>query len=58
MLTQLWYDGVIMIFTCSIPVLVIVATVGVIVNFLVVGPVFAMEVFKFDPKKFDPIQES
>ena len=56
MLSQLWYDSIIVIFTCSIPILVIVACVGVLVNFLVVGPVFAVEVFKFDLKKFDPVQ--
>jgi len=33
-----------------------VALIGVAINFLSVGPVFAMEVFKFDIKKFDPIQ--
>lgn len=55
-LSQLWFDSALVIFTCSIPVLVIVAIVGVLINFLTVGPVFALEVFKFDPKKFDPIQ--
>lgn len=55
-LAQLYLDSALVIFTCSIPVLVIVAMVGVLINFLTVGPVFALEVFKFDPKKFDPIQ--
>ncbi len=55
-LSQLYMDSALVIFTCSIPILVIVAMVGVLVNFLAVGPVFALEVFKFDPKKFDPIQ--
>jgi type III secretion protein U len=40
----------------SIPIMAIVCLVGVVVTFLTVGPVFALEVFKFDPKKFDPIQ--
>ena len=44
------------IFLASMPVMIAVCFVGVLVNFLVVGPVFATEVFKFDPKKFDPIQ--
>jgi len=44
------------IFLAVIPVLGLVAVIGVIVNFLSVGPVFAPEVFKFDIKKFDPVQ--
>lgn len=44
------------IFYCSIPALALVALVGCVINFLSVGPVFAPEVFKFDIKKFDPIQ--
>jgi len=44
------------IFLASIPALTIVAAIGIIVNFLVVGPVFATEVFKFDIKKFNPVE--
>lgn len=44
------------IFLASMPIMVAVCFVGVLINFLVVGPVFATEVFKFDPKKFDPVQ--
>lgn len=44
------------IFYCSIPALALVTLIGVAINFLSVGPVFAPEVFKFDPKKFDPVQ--
>lgn len=55
-LTQLWFNSVLVIFASSMPILLIVSVVGVIVNFITVGPVFAPEVFKFDPKKFDPIQ--
>ncbi|MBA3721828.1 MAG: type III secretion system export apparatus subunit SctU [Parachlamydiaceae bacterium] len=43
------------IFLASIPTLMIVSILGVIVTFLAVGPVFAPEVFKFDPKKFNPV---
>lgn len=53
---QLWMNSFMVIFLCSIPILCIVAFVGVAITFLTVGPVFAVEVFKFDPKKFDPIQ--
>lgn len=53
---QLYYQSAIVIFIASIPIMAIVCVVGVIAHFLTVGPVFALEVFKFDPKKFDPIQ--
>ena len=49
-------SSVILIFMVSLPVLVITSFVGVAINFLAVGPVFATEVFKFDIKKFDPVQ--
>ncbi len=55
-ISQMWMNSFVVIFVCSIPILATVAILGVIVNFLVVGPVFATEVFKFDIKKFDPIQ--
>jgi len=55
-LPGLFYQGAIVIFQAVVPIMAMVALLGVIVNFLVVGPVFATEVFKFDMKKFDPIQ--
>jgi type III secretion protein U len=55
-LTQLFMESFIVIFIASMPVMIVVAFVGVVVTFLTVGPVFAPEVFKFDIKKFDPIQ--
>ena len=55
-ITQLFVSSITVIFLASIPILAIVTFVGVVVTFLTVGPVFAPEVFKFDPKKFDPIQ--
>lgn len=48
-------QGLMLIFTVCIPVLAIVAFVGVLINFLSVGPVFAIEAFKPDIKKFNPI---
>lgn len=53
---DLYMQSAYVIFACSIPVLAGVSAIGVIITFLTVGPVFALEVFKFDPKKFDPIQ--
>lgn len=43
------------IFLASIPALMVVSCIGVLITFLTVGPVFATEVFKFDPKKFNPV---
>jgi type III secretion protein U len=53
---SLMYQANEVIFYCSMPALVAVSLIGVVINFLSVGPVFATEVFKFDIKKFDPIQ--
>jgi type III secretion protein U len=55
-LFELFQEGLMVIFLASMPIMVLVAFVGVVINFLAVGPVFAMEVFKFDIKKFDPVQ--
>jgi type III secretion protein U len=53
---SLYIEGAIVIFVTSMPVLLIVSFIGVLINFLAVGPTFAPEVFKFDIKKFDPVQ--
>lgn len=53
---ELYMQAAVVIFACSIPALLTVCFIGVLVNFLTIGPVFALEVFKLDPKKFDPIQ--
>lgn len=52
----LMYEANQVIFYCSIPALAAVSLLGVVITFLAVGPVFAPEVFKFDIKKFDPVQ--
>lgn len=55
-LFELFQEALMVIFLASIPVMAFVAFIGVVINFLAVGPVFATEVFKFDIKKFDPVQ--
>lgn len=55
-LFELFQEALMVIFLASIPVMAFVAFIGVVINFLSVGPVFATEVFKFDIKKFDPVQ--
>ena len=39
----------------SFPIVLITSLVGVLVNFLVIGPLFSFEAMKFDFKKLDPI---
>lgn len=55
-IVALMYQGIELIFMASIPALALVCFIGVAINFLSVGPMFATEVFKFDIKKFDPVQ--
>lgn len=40
----------------SFPILIIVALIGVVINFLIVGPLFSFEAMKFDWKKLNPIE--
>lgn len=55
-LSGFFAEALSIILLASLPIMGGVAAVGVIITFLSVGPVFAPEVFKFDIKKFDPIQ--
>lgn len=52
---NLYMEAAAQILAASLPILVVVAFIGVLVNFLVTGPVFSPEVFKPDIKKFNPI---
>lgn len=54
-LPQVFIQALSFILAASLPILGAVVFIGVAVNFLAVGPVFATEVFKFDIKKFNPI---
>lgn len=51
-----FYEGIYVIFMASIPIMLAVTVFGIIINFLMVGPVLATEVFKFDIKKFNPVE--
>src|SRR3990172_2651870 len=44
------------IIMCSFPIVVLVAIVGVLANFFVVGPMFSFEAMKFDLKKLNPVE--
>lgn len=52
----LYKEGVQIILLASLPIAAIVAVVGVLTNFLLIGPVFSTQVFKPDIKKFNVFQ--
>ncbi len=54
-LGQVFFQAIFIIFITTIPIVAAVCAVGILVTFLSVGPVFAPEVFKFDIKKFNPV---
>ncbi len=49
-------EAIQVIMNCSFPIMLMVNLVGVIVSFLVVGPVFSLEAMKFDFKKLNPVE--
>lgn len=49
-------EAIRIILISSLPIVMLVAFCGAIANFFMVGPMFSTEVFKFNLKKFDPIQ--
>jgi type III secretion protein U len=49
-------EAVQVIAVTSFPIIVLVAISGVIVNFLIIGPVFSFEAMKFDLKKLNPVE--
>lgn len=53
---SLIHEALRVILVTSLPILMATVTMGVLVNFLIVGPLFTFEVFKPDIKKFDVIQ--
>ncbi len=55
LLGPLFYQGLYLICVATLPVLLATCFMGVLVTFLTVGPVFSPEVFKFDIKKFNPV---
>jgi len=54
-LGALMMQCIMLIFVCSIPVLMVTAFMGALAVFFTTGPVWAPEVFKFDIKKFNPV---
>ncbi|MBS0654861.1 MAG: type III secretion system export apparatus subunit SctU [Verrucomicrobia bacterium] len=54
-ITGMFMNSFYVIFICSIPIMLTVALAGCLVTFITTGPVFSPEVFKFDIKKFNPV---
>lgn len=48
-------QSLMVILTTSLPICIITALVGLLVSFLVVGPVFSSEVLKIDLKRLNPV---
>ncbi len=48
-------EAMTIIFNCSVPVLILTVSVGVLTGFLIVGPVFSAEVLKPDLKRLNPV---
>jgi len=48
-------ESLMVIFYCSLPIMVITTLAGLLVNFLIVGPLFSMEAMKFDVKRLNPV---
>lgn len=49
-------EAINVIMICSFPIVIVVAFVGVLANFLIVGPLFSFQAMKFDLKKLNPIE--
>lgn len=52
----LMQETMMVIFNCSIPILLVTVCTGVLTSFLIVGPVFSSEVLKPDIKRLNPVE--
>lgn len=50
------FTAIQVIFLCSLPIMVITCMIGVLVNFLIIGPLFSMEALKPDIKRLNPVE--
>jgi type III secretion protein U len=48
-------EAIMVIFNASLPIMVITTIAGVLVNFLIIGPLFSLEAMKFDVKRLNPV---
>lgn len=51
-----FYAALNVILITSLPLMIVVCLIGVLVSFLVVGPVFSLEAMKFEFKKLNPVE--
>ena len=49
-------EAINVIMVCSFPIVIVVAMVGILANFLVIGPLFSFQAMKFDLKKLNPVE--
>ncbi|MBN2479904.1 MAG: type III secretion system export apparatus subunit SctU [Parachlamydiales bacterium] len=49
-------EAINVIMICSFPIVIVVAMVGILANFLIIGPLFSFEAMKFDLKKLNPVE--
>ena len=49
-------EAINVIMLCSFPIVIVVAFVGILANFFVVGPLFSFQAMKFDLKKLNPVE--
>ena len=54
-ITAMANEAIQTIYSTSIPIMALVSAIGVVVNFLIVGPLFSMESMKPDIKKLNPV---
>jgi type III secretion YscU/HrpY family protein len=53
--SSLFTEAIMVIFNTSMPILVLTVIVGLLVNFLIVGPLFSVESMKPDIKRLNPV---
>lgn len=51
----LFSEAILVIFNTSLPIVLLTACVGVLVNFLIIGPLFSLESMKPDIKRLNPV---
>lgn len=49
-------EAINVIMICSFPIVIVVAIVGILANFLIIGPLFSFQAMKFDLKKLNPVE--
>ncbi|MCI0381996.1 MAG: type III secretion system export apparatus subunit SctU [Chlamydiae bacterium] len=53
---SLMEEAIMVIFNCSLPILVLTVFTGILISFLIVGPTFSAEAMKPDIKRLNPVE--